>query len=87
MRNSGSCCGAFGPERVVFTGIGAAMQFDMTEGEDIVLARSMIRELGTIEAVDAWFDHAEFVVPPFTIVEDDEAHGNEIAPVPEELHG
>lgn len=87
VRNSGSCCGAFGPERVVFTGIGAAMQFDMTEGEDIVLARSMIRELGTIEAVDAWFDHAEFVVPPFTIVEDDEAHGNEIAPVPEELHG
>lgn len=91
VRNSGSCCGAFGPERVVFTGIGAAMQFDMTESDEIVLARSMIRELGTIEAVDAWFDHAEFVVPPFAIIEETEADGDGRASVAvalgKQIHG
>jgi len=83
VRNSGSCAGAFGPERVIFTSTGAAVQFDMTESDEIVLARSMIRELGTMEAVEAWFRHAEFVPPPFTIVED----GDAVTPVEEVLHG
>ena len=83
VRNSGSCGGAFGPERVIFTGTGAAVQFDMTESEEIVLARSMIRDLGSMEAVEAWFRLAEFVPPPFTIIEDDDA----VTSVEETLHG
>jgi len=83
VRNSGSCGGVFGPERVIFTGAGAAVQFDMTENDEIVLARSMIRELGTMEAVEAWFAQAEFVPPPFAILED----GNAVAPVEEVVHG
>lgn len=83
VRNSGSCGGAFGPERVIFTGTGAAVQFDMTESEEIVLARSMIRDLGSMEAIEAWFRLAEFVPPPFTILED----GDAAAPVEEALHG
>lgn len=83
VRNSGSCGGAFGPERVIFTGTGAAVQFDMTESDEIVLARSMIRELGAMEVIEAWFRHAEFVPPPFTIIED----GDAAAPVEEVLHG
>jgi len=87
VRNSGSCSGVFGPERVVFTGMGAAMQFDMTESEEIVLARSMISELGAMETVDAWFEKAEFVVPPFTIIDDGEAESDNAAPVQELIHG
>ncbi|WP_447953952.1 hypothetical protein [Sphingopyxis chilensis] len=83
VRNSGSCAGAFGPERVIFTGTGAAVQFDMTESDEIVLARSMIRDLGTMEAIEAWFRLAEFVPPPFTIIED----GDAATRVEEVLHG
>ncbi|CCA93975.1 hypothetical protein [Novosphingobium sp. PP1Y] len=68
VRNSGSCIGVFGPERVVFTGTGTPAQFDMTENEEIVLARSMIGALGTMEAIEAWFDNAAFQPPPITIV-------------------
>lgn len=83
VRSSGSCAGAFGPERVIFTGTGAAVQFDMTESDEIVLARSMIWDLGSMEAIEAWFRLAEFLPPPFTIVEDSDA----AAPVGEVLHG
>ncbi|RQW46147.1 hypothetical protein [Novosphingobium sp. LASN5T] len=87
-RDSGSCGGAFGPERVVFTGIGAAMQFDMTESDEIVLARTMIRELGSMEMVEAWFTQAEFTPPPFTIIEDEPAGGEiNVAPVDETADG
>jgi hypothetical protein len=83
VRDSGSCTGAFGPERVVFTGTGAAVQFDMTESEEIVLARNRILELGSIEAIEAWFELAEFTPPPITIVEEEGA----AAPVAEALDG
>lgn len=84
VRNSGSCGGVFGPERVVFTGTGTAVQFDMTENDEIVLARSLVRELGTIEAVEAWFAQAEFVPPPIAIIDDGDAI---IAPVEGARHG
>lgn len=83
VRISGSCGGAFGPERVIFTGTGAAVQFDMTESDEIVLAQSMIRDLGSMEAIEAWFRLAEFVPPSFTIIED----GDAAAPIEEALHG
>lgn len=69
VRNSGSFSGVFGPERVVFSGTGTPSQFDMTENEEIVLARSMIRALATIEAIEAWLDSAEFQPPPITIAD------------------
>jgi hypothetical protein len=83
VRSSGSCGGVFGPERVIFTGTGAAVQFDMTESDEIVLARSMIRDLGSMEAIEAWFRLAEFVPPPVTIIDD----GDAVTPVEETLHG
>lgn len=69
VRNSGGCSGVFGPERVVFTGTGTSAQFDMTENEEIVLALSMIRALGTLEAIEAWFESAEFQPPPITFAD------------------
>lgn len=71
VRVSGSCAGAFGPERIVFTGEAPPVQFDLTEHDEVVLTRSGLRDLGSIEAAERWFASAEFTPPPITIVEDD----------------
>ena len=68
--SSGSCAGAFGPERVVFTGTGATAQFDLTECDEVVLSQCGFRALGSFDAVDRWFASAEFTPPPFAIVAD-----------------
>lgn len=70
VRSSGSCAGAFGPERVVFTGEGTAAQFDLTEQDEVALTRCGFRALGSLEAIESWFTSAEFTPPPVTIVED-----------------
>ncbi|AZI37673.1 hypothetical protein NT2_06_02260 [Caenibius tardaugens NBRC 16725] len=69
VRGSGSCAGAFGPERAVFTGKGPAAYFDLTESDEVVLTRSGLRALGSLEAIETWFASAEFTPPPVTIVE------------------
>jgi len=73
VRISGSCAGAFGAERVVFTGAPPPDQFDLTEHDEVVLTRSGLRGLGSIEAAEHWFASAEFAPPPIMIVEDDRA--------------
>lgn len=72
VRSSGSCAGAFGPERVVFTGSEPARHFELTENDEVTLTRREFRELGSIEAVERWYASAEFQPPPFSIVEDEE---------------
>lgn len=69
VRWSGSCAGAFGSERVVFTGEGGTAQFDLTEHDEVVLTQSGYRSLGSLEAVEGWFASAGFTPPPLTIVE------------------
>lgn len=83
VRSSASCAGAFGPERVIFTGEMPAVQFDTTEHDEVVLTRSGYRNLGSLEAVEDWFASAEFSPPPFAIAEDGEA----TAPGCEACHG
>lgn len=73
VRSSASCAGAFGPERVVFTGEMPTAQFDTTEHDEVVLTRSGYRGLGSLEAVESWFASAEFTPPPFAITEDGDA--------------
>lgn len=72
VRSSGSCPGAFGPERVVFTGTEPARHFELTENDEVALTRREFRELGSAEAVERWYDSAEFQPPSFSIVEDGE---------------
>lgn len=71
VRSSGSCAGAFGPERVVFTGDHPTAHFDLTENDEVVLTQCGFRALGSVEAVDRWFASAEFTPPPLTIVEEE----------------
>lgn len=73
VRGSGSCAGAFGPERAVFTGERPAAYFDLTESDEVVLTQSGLRALGSLDAVDRWFASAQFTPPPVTIVEDEGA--------------
>lgn len=73
VRVSGSCAGAFGPERMVFTGKASPAQFDLTEHDEVVLTLSGLRGLGSIEAAERWFASAEYALPPISIVEDDAA--------------
>lgn len=70
VRVSGSCAGAFGPERVVFTGTGPSVQYDLTECGEVALTRCGMRALTSIKAAEAWFASAEFTPPPLTIVAD-----------------
>lgn len=71
VRSSASSSGAFNAERVVFIGQGAPWHFDMTEREEVVITRAKAKALGSLEAIIAWFDAAEFVPPFPTITEDD----------------
>jgi hypothetical protein len=83
VRSSASCAGAFGPERVIFTGEMPAAQFDTTEHDEVVLTRSGYRSLGSLGAVEDWFAAAEFTPPPFAITE----VGGASAPGCEACHG
>jgi hypothetical protein len=71
MRWSGSCAGAFGPERAIFTADTPTVYFDLTENDEVVLTQSGYRALGSVEAVDRWFASAEFTPPPVSIVGDE----------------
>ncbi|MFZ5700784.1 MAG: hypothetical protein ACOY4P_05455 [Pseudomonadota bacterium] len=83
VRSSGSCAGAFAPERIVFTGEAPPAQFDLTEHDEVVLTRSGLRSLGSIDAAERWFASAEFTPPPIVVVEEDRAS----APACEVCHG
>lgn len=69
VRSSGSCAGAFGPERVVFDGLNPRRDYDLTEYDMVVLGVDQLRRLGTIEAAEAWFAAAEFAPPALEIVD------------------
>lgn len=68
VRTSGSCPGAFGPERVVFDGAAPPRHYELNEDEAVVIDRRQLRALGRIEAAEAWFAAAEFTPPPLVIV-------------------
>jgi hypothetical protein len=83
VRGSGSCAGAFGPDRAVFTGESPTAHFDLTESDEVVLTQYGVRALGSLEAIENWFASAEFTPPPVTIVE----HEGATAQAGELCHG
>lgn len=66
VRSSGSCPGAFGPERVIFDDDGPLRRYAVDEDDRVVIDRSMLEALGSLEAVRAYFDAAEFTPPPLS---------------------
>lgn len=69
VRRSGSCAGAFGPERVVHVGDGAPETFETNEGDAVTIGLADVRRLGSLAAIEALFARATFVVPPLTLVD------------------
>lgn len=55
------------PERVVFTGTGALQYFVADESDRILIDRADIERLGSLEAIFAHFDKADFIVPPLVV--------------------
>ncbi|MWC45632.1 hypothetical protein [Sphingomonas carotinifaciens] len=67
MRSSGSCAGQWGAERVVYTGSGEPMRYPCCEDDYVMIGRDHVERLGTIDAVLAYFEAADFEVPPLDI--------------------
>lgn len=66
-RWSGAYTGQWGAERVVFTGTGEPASFAADEDDHVLIGRDTVDRLGSIEAIRAHFDAADFVVPPLIV--------------------
>ena len=69
VRWSGGYGSEWGAERVVFDGAGEPRSYDADENDRIFVDRATVERLGSVEAILAHFDAAEFTLPPL-IVED-----------------
>lgn len=65
-RWAGGAPGAFGPERTVFDGA-QVRTFAASDDDEVVVAASEVRSLGSYEAVLAYLAAAEAEIPAFTI--------------------
>ena len=69
VRWSGACLGGWGAQRVVFRGAGDPVSYAADEEDRILIDRETAVELGSIEAIIAYFSDADFVVPPLELDE------------------
>ncbi len=60
----------WGAERVVFTGTGEQVSYDADENERILVDRHTVEKLGSLKAILAYFDAADFAVPPLIVKPD-----------------
>jgi len=67
VRWAGGCAGSFGPERVIATGDGMLNVCAVTDDDEVVLDRATIDQLGSMDAIRAFFTAADFQVPPFHV--------------------
>lgn len=67
VRWAGGCAGSFGAERVIATGDGLLSTFAVDDDDEVILNRAMIEQLGSMEAISAYFTEADFVVPAFHV--------------------
>lgn len=67
VRWSGGYCSEWGAERVVFDGGDEPGSYDADENDRIFVDRSTVKRLGSVEAILAHFDAADFVPPPLTV--------------------
>jgi len=73
VRWSGGYAGQWGPERVIHCGEGILSSYVVTEDDVVVIAREAIERLGSLDAVLAHFDDADFAPPPLAVEGDDQS--------------
>ena len=69
QRDSCGFSGSFGAERIVFDGINGPLNYDTDDQNAVVLTRETIMQLGSMEAIAAYFADAEIVIPPLTFTD------------------
>lgn len=67
VRWSGAYAGQWGAERVVYCAAGEPATYAADEEDVIQVGRETIERLGSLEAVRAYFDAADYAVPPIRI--------------------
>lgn len=67
LRWSGSYPGEWSPERLVFRGSGTVDSYMVDESDRVLLDRRLLNDSGSFEAALAYFDAAEFEVPPLVV--------------------
>ncbi|WP_447953241.1 hypothetical protein [Sphingopyxis chilensis] len=67
VRWSGSYPGEWSPERLIFRGNGTVDSYMVDESDRVLLDRRLLDDLGSIAAAMAYFDAAEFEVPPLVV--------------------
>ena len=67
VRWSGSYPGEWSPERLVYRGSGTVDSYMIDESDRVLLDLRLLSDLGSIEAAMAYFDAAEFAVPPLVV--------------------
>jgi hypothetical protein len=65
-------------ERIIYRGEGAADSFIADESDRVLIDRGEVERRGSIEAVLAYFDAADFAVPPLVIEDEGDAAGKEV---------
>lgn len=66
-RWSGAYGGEWSAERVVFTGAREPTSYIADEEDRIMIDRTTVEKLGSVEAIVAYFDAADVAVPPLEI--------------------
>lgn len=67
VRWSGSYPGEWSPERLIFRGNGAVDSYFVDESDRVLIDRRLLSDLGSVEAALAYFDAAEYQVPPLVV--------------------
>lgn len=67
-RWSAGYAGSWLAGRCVFRGVGECMEFATDDDGHVVASREVVDACGSMAALRAWFDAADFEVPPLVIV-------------------
>ncbi|MBL0770007.1 hypothetical protein JI743_14450 [Sphingopyxis sp. DHUNG17] len=65
-------------ERIIYRGEGAPDSFIADESDRVLIDRGEIERRGSFEAVLAYFDAADFAVPPLVIEDEGDTAGKEV---------
>lgn len=76
VRWSSGCSCAHGAWRLVFTGSGEPELYPCDESDTVLIGRDHAVRLGAMAALIAYFDRADFVVPPLVVLPDPKAAGD-----------
>jgi len=71
-RWSGGYPGQWSAERVVFRGAGEPDSYMCDENDRIMIDQHVVKERGSVEAILAYFEEADFEVPPLVVEGDPE---------------